>query len=451
MKTNTRAMAIEILCRWAAGKAPVDQVGEEVMSGVVFTDPRDRQFCWVLIHGVIRWQRYLDWILGKYSQHPLRKMKPRTLQSLRVGLFQLLFLDRVPASAAINETVAALKASRQPRWLTGFVNGLLRNIDRHRAELPDPFQTNGELSPAVRFSHPDWLVDRWQQRYGAARTAALLERNNTLPPLTVRVNTGLVTADRLVAALQAAGISARPGDYAPDAVRIDDCRSPIPQLPGYAEGWFQVQDEAAQLVTLLLAPFAGAPYLDGCAGLGGKTTHLAQLLPSSARVVAVEPNIRRARLLEENLQRLHLDQRVGIVTAELAAVVGRGERFAGVLIDAPCSGLGVVRRHPDIRWNRTEADLSRYQQTQLALLGSGAALVAPGGVLVYATCSMEPEEGEAVVAQFLAEHPSFVLTDSRPYLPETAAGLVDGQGMLRSAPDLHDLDGFFAARLVKRD
>ncbi|MDH5298225.1 MAG: 16S rRNA (cytosine(967)-C(5))-methyltransferase RsmB [Desulfobulbaceae bacterium] len=449
MRANPRAAAIEILCQWAASRAPVEQVGDQVLRGVAMADQRDRQLVWSLVLGVIRWQRYLDWVVARFSQHSLAKMKPRTLQALRVGIFQLLFFDRVPAAAAINETVGALKNAGQPKWLTGFVNGLLRNVDRQRATLPGLHGSGDEMAPAIRFSHPDWLVARWQKRYGGPRAEAILRVNNKMSPLTLRLETDLVQVDDFISMLGESGVAAERGRFAPAAVRIDDWRGVVTELPGYGEGWFQVQDEAAQLVTLLLAPFGEGRYLDGCAGLGGKTTHLARLLPPAAQVVAVDPSPRRVALLKENLARLQLQAGVEVVAGELASLYGQEQSFAGILIDAPCSGLGVTRRHPDIRWNRTEEELARYQETQRALLAAAAPLLRPGGVLVYATCSMEPEEDDQVVEHFLAAHPDFALTDARPSLPAAAAGLVDEAGLLRTAPDLHDLDGFFAARLVK--
>ncbi|MDH4322228.1 MAG: 16S rRNA (cytosine(967)-C(5))-methyltransferase RsmB, partial [Desulfobulbaceae bacterium] len=389
MKNNPRGTAIGILSEWQRKRTPVEQLCEQGLTDFVGNDPRDRQLAWSLVLGVVRQLRFLDWVIGRYSKHPPAKMKPLTLQALRVGVYQLLFLDRVPASAAINETVQALKVAKQPKWLTGFVNGLLRNVDRNRGGL------GGEgLAFGVRYSHPDWLVKRWQARYGAGRAEAICRSNNALPSLTLRLDLAAAGIAEYIETLRTAGIEAKAGRYAPTAVSLPGYRGAVRELPGYGQGWFQVQDEAAQLVSLLLAPFGEGAYLDGCAGLGGKTTHLARLLPAAARLVAVEPSEPRRLLLRENLARLQLAGRVEIVAGELDDLEESAARFDGILIDAPCSGLGVVRRHPDIRWHREEAELVRYQAKQLDLLASSARLLQPGGVLVYATCSMEPEEGE---------------------------------------------------------
>ena len=213
-----------------------------------------------------------------------------------------------------------------------------------------------------------------------------------------------------------------------------------------------MQDEAAQLVSLLLSPLQpGKSYLDGCAGLGGKTSHLAQFLPAGSQLFAVEPHIGRIKKLKENLARLQLDRSMTIVEGGIDDVLPEMEqRFAGVLIDAPCSGLGVIRRHPDIRWNRQPEDLLHYQDKQLSILTSGAKLVSPGGALVYVTCSTEPEENDEVIEAFLAKNPAFQAVNCTDKLPEAASLLVDQKGFFRTLPGQHDMDGFFAAKLIKK-
>ena len=454
MKTSARAAAIEILSQWEKTAQPIDRLLDEGLPPDALADRRDYSLTMALVYGVLRWRGYLDWLLTDYSRHPLDKMKSRTRQALRVGLYQLLFMDRVPAAAALNETVKALKSAGQPGWLIGFVNGLLRNLSRRRPELPAPGQVDAALPAAAALSHPDWLFERWQKRYGRNQALAICRQNNSQPPLSLRVNTKLTTVAQFIKNLSQAGLAAQPGFFAPAAVRLTEYSGPVAQIPGYAEGCFQVQDEAAQLVAGLLLPLRpGQSYLDGCAGLGGKTSQLAEMLPAGdppARLLAVEPNERRLRLLKENLARLQLAAPVHIFHTGLETLRDQPGQFAGILLDVPCSGLGVIRRHPDIRWSRQPADLGRYRQKQLALLGLAAPLAAPGGIVVYATCSMEPEENEEVVLGFLAAHPEFALTDGKNFLPPAAAELVDGQGFLRTVPDERGLDGFFAARLVKR-
>ncbi len=440
---NSRSIAIETLLAWEKSQEPLDQVLENMLSGSAVDDQRDRQLVMALVYGVVRWQGYLDAIIQKFSSHPLRTMKPLTVAALRVGLYQLVFLDRVPESAAINETVQALKLVRQPKWLTGFVNGVLRAMARQKASLPAPDEA------AAVLSHPAWLVARWEALFGPERTRRICGINNTLPVLVVRGNTLRISADDWISLLREKGIECERGLFAQEAVRINNFQGSITALPGYGEGYFVVQDEAAQLVTQLLAPFASGRYLDACAGLGGKTLHLAQLLPEGGRVVAVEPSLKRQVLLKDNLRRLGGPEvEIHGTTLQEFAAQPQGA-FAGVLVDAPCSGLGVIRRQPDIRWQRSLAALQCYQGRQRELLAVAGGLVEKEGVLVYASCSIDPRENDEVIAAFLNEHPEFSITPAQEYLPEAARGFCDGEGFLKTTPE-QGLDGFFAARMVRK-
>lgn len=444
-RLNIRLVAMETLLAWEGlGAVSIDAMVQEKIKYFEVEDSRDQSLIKALVYGVVRWRSYLDAIIGKFSQHPVKKMKPATLAALRVGLFQIVFLDRIPASAAINETVDALKRKKQPAWLSGFVNGLLRNVERNKGDLPDPFSESSVLA-----GHPQWLIDRWQKHFGRDRTISLCKANNEPPPLVLRVNSRRTTVEILLAEILEVGYGVEKGFFSGDALRISNFYGQIAEIPGYHEGYFQVQDEAAQLVTELLRPFAAADYLDACAGVGGKTTHLAQLLPEGGQIVAVEPEQQRLALLEENLARLGFSEKVRCHNLTLEEYcLGCLQKFKGILVDAPCSGLGVIRRHPEIRWLRSKQDLLQNQEKQLALLDKAASLLEDGGVLVYATCSTEPEENQEVVSKFLAKHQDFRIANAKEFLPERAACLVDVDGFLRTTPD-QGVDGFFAARLVK--
>ncbi len=444
---TARARAIAVLEQWEEQTVSIDLLLERELRRP-FNDPRDGQLCRALVYGTVRWLGYLDWVLARYSKHPLKKMKPMTRQTLRTGCYQLLFMDRIPASAAINEAVGILKANGQPRWLTGFVNGVLRRINREQDSLPVPCRSGQQgIEEYDLFSHPRWLYERWCRRLGLERTTQICLANNRQAALSLRV-IGVAREDYLEKLAQA-GIAAKKSLYATQAVVLEEYKGLVSELPGYDTGAFQVQDEAAQLATGLMGDLLPAGrYLDGCAGLGGKTTHLAEMLPPDATLLAVEPEQHRYELLGENLRRLGLDGRVETVCGRLEDIDAK-DKFDGILIDAPCSGLGVIRRHPDIRWNRKEGGLARYQTGQLALLDRAAGLLEKGGVLVYITCSTEPEENELVVEKFLVGHPGFSVDDCRSYLPEQASSLVDEQGFFRTMSD-QGLDGFFGARLINK-
>lgn len=414
--------------------------------------PRDRAFAQSLVYTVLRQKQYLDFVIGRFAKHPLRKMKPRTVLTLEVGIAQLLFMDNIPKSAAVNSTIEVLKQMGQPRWLVGFANGLLRNVARERETLPAPEEATDKGEPIV--NHPQWLFDKWSHRYGKSEALEICSVNNVEPGLTLRVNTQVISRDELKNRLIHEHFAVTECAASPIGLLFTESPGSVTALPGYEEGAFAVQDESAQLATMLLlgqiqgVDGDGKPkrVLDACAGLGGKTMHLAQALPNSWHIVAVEPDRRRAALLEENFVRLHPELDLEVIPSTLEAFVRRSpEPFDAILLDVPCSGTGVIRRKPDIRWSRKPDDLHTYADQQLALLSTAATLLKPGGRLVYATCSLEPEENEQVIARFLAQNSDFHCCNAREIVPEAAA-LVDAHGFFHPLP-CKERDGFFAAVL----
>ncbi len=446
---TSRGVAITCLADWAGSGRPVRSFLDPLLE-----DPGlksgDRQLAVMLVMGVLRRQQYLDVVLARFSKTPLRKMKPLTLAALRVGIYQLYFLERIPDSAAVNETVKVLKKKHQPGWLIRFVNGTLRAIARNRESLPSPETAGPDGGPLLE--HPDWLTRRWAENFGR-ETMERICRTNLLPPqLSLQVNTARISCTELAALFTEAGMACRPDSWAADSLVLPDFRGPVTALPGFDRGFFWIQDQAAALAVQLCAHLQEqGSYLDGCAGLGGKTCGLARHLPPAASLTAVEPDSRRIRLLRENLDRLQDKDRVNTVQMSLQEfAAARPAPFDGILLDVPCSGTAVIRKNPDIRWNRTARDLPQMQQTQLELLRTAAGLLKPGGFLVYATCSLEPEENQQVIKEFLADSPGFTLTDCRPFLPEAAAPLVDKNGCFAPLPG-EDIEGFFAARLLQTD
>lgn len=409
-------------------------------------DSRDSHLITALVYGVLRRQRYLDAILSHFSSHPLNKMKDFTLQALRVGAYQLLCLDRIPPSAAVNETVKAIRTDRKPRWLVNFVNGVLRALAR-QGYNPELWGENG-WSSAVKLSHPDWLYNRYLKRYGEKQARAICEVNNRKPCLSLCLNTSVIKRVDFIELLRTRGIKAIPGFYLRETVILPEYSGTVNRLPGYRRGWFIVQDEGAQLITRMLAPLPPGTYLDACAGVGGKTIQLSLILPPGGRLTATEPNRKRFALLQENLDRMNLTPVVNKNHTTLKNFREQSEiSYGNILLDAPCSGSGVIRRHPDIRWNLNgDDDLKAYQATQLALLNEASGLLATRGVLVYGTCSTEPEENEEVIEKFLDSNKMFSI--ERPMLSESCQQLLDDRGFLRLLPEEYH-DGFFAARLVK--
>lgn len=444
---TARGLALETLVQWTGSGKPVQGFINRIIHDSGLKN-EERQLAVMLVLAVLREQEYLDLLISSFSKTKLRKMKPLTLAALRIGVVQICRLERIPDSAAVNETVKALKKMRQPGWLCSFVNGTLRNIARSKESLPSPEEAGPGGTPVL--NHPVWLTERWQEHFGREQMQAICRVNNTEPALCLQVNQVRTDQETLAEQFSEQGIRTEPGSFALDSLILQEQRGAVTDLPGFTEGLFQVQDQAARLACELLRPFKEqGRYLDGCAGLGGKTCILAALLPQDASLVAVEPDQRRSRLLQENLQRQGLSEKVETVQQGLQGFAADDDRlFDGIFIDAPCSGTGIIRKHPDIRWNRQPEDLVSSQKTQLALLQTAATLIKPGGVLVYATCSLEPEENQQVVEQFLTTNPAFALTDCRDFLPASAASLVDAQGFFAPLPT-EEIEGFFAARLVR--
>ncbi len=399
-----------------------------------------------LVYGVLRRRQYLDRILQILSKTPLDKIDPFVHQALVVGLFQLYFLERIPESAAVNEAINSCKAAQIPKRLHGFVNGILRQSIRQKDNLIQKAFTDTNNRPLL--NHPDWLIKKWHDSFGTEETRRICISNGHEPLLVLRINRRKISFEDFSFLLKQKGIISTQGVYAENSIILPDFHGSISTIPGYNQGFFQVQAEAAQLVTELLAPFKqGGHYLDGCAGLGGKTSHLLELGRSlNLNVHAVEPDTGRLTRLRENLTRLNNTDNLAINATTLQDFTQTTSLlFDGILIDAPCSGTGVTGRHPDIRWSRRSEEFSGYQKKQLSLLEFAAQLLTPGGLLVYVTCSLEPEENQDVIKTFLANHPRFASTDCAPLLPDQAHQFIKN-GFFAPHPSA-TIDGFFAARL----
>ena len=441
LKDSAREMALAILCRTEDGIF-VDTLLAQARQRL---DARDSAFLLELVYGALRNRALLDWTLNQFSAKPIDTTDVQTRNILRLGAYQMLFLDRVPVSAAVH---TAVELAKEHGGKHGYVNGLLRGLDRKRSLIRYPGPEDQVARLSMLYSHPAWLVKRWVARFGAETTETLLLENNRPALLTIRTNTLKTTRAALRAALEAEEVRVAETTCSP--VGLDILSSPqwLRTLKAYRDGWFMVQDQAAQLISLLLAPQPGEKVLDACAAPGGKATHLAELMRDQGMVVALELDASRIMKIRENSRRLG--------TTVVSPVQGDASNyhegaFDRILIDAPCSGLGVLRRHPDGRWNKTERTVSDHTALQRRLLENCAALLKPGGTLVYATCTTEPEENDEVIAWFLkGPGCSFRIDDPRPLLPRTAAALVDGGGFFRTFPQEPGMDGFFGVRMMKR-
>lgn len=411
-------------------------------------DPRDRALTGEIVFGVLRWRAALDFMIERLARRPVAKLDPEVVDILRVGLYQLWHLQRVPPSAVVNDAVALTRIAHRGR-ASGLVNATLRGFTRTGADrlLPSTEKTAASLS--VVLSHPRWLVERWLARFGYDAVERWLTFNNSPAPLTLRVNTAKTALPSLQAALARQAVTTGLAHYAPDALTVAE-GNPVGSIE-FEAGEFIVQDEASQLVAHMSGVRPGERVLDACASPGGKSLVMSNTMRSGLLVTAdVRP--RRVALLAETLRRTGVP--ASIVQMDLRVPVPFPAVFDCVLVDAPCSGLGTVRRDPDIKWRRAETELSAFAAVQRTLLAHAAAAVRPGGRVVYATCSSEPEENDEVVDAFLAERPGLFRDAGREWLSRLATGVrlaevCDERGRLRTFPHQHGLEAFFAAVLVK--
>ena len=405
---------------------------------------RDAALATELVFGTLRWQRYLDWILAPHSRRKLESLDTRVRVLLRMAAYQIAFLERVPVFAAVNDAVTL--APRTP-GVGAFVNAVLRSFSRRGAREREPAPPRNPTDAlAARCSFPTWLAERWVARYGPADAEALMLALNERPPLTLRANRLRIGRDALGRRLaDEEGLACRPTQAAPEGLAVDHAGAPG-EWGAFADGSFAVQDEASMLIARLLAPEPGSTVADVCAAPGTKTTHLAELMDNRGRILAFDREPARLARVDEAAARLG----ISIIATRDGPVEALAPSFAavcdGVLVDAPCSNLGVLRRNPEVKWRRRPGDLALASRRQLEILSAGAAMVRPGGRLVYATCSLEPEENEEVVRAFLAASPDF-----SPDPPAQFPLPLDADGWLRCLPHRHGTDGFSAIRFRRAE
>jgi len=410
-------------------------------------DRREAALLHELVLGILRRQAALDHAISAVSNRTAAEMDPEVRAAARIGAYGVLFLDRVPDFAAVNSAVELVRSAGK-RSAVGFVNAILRSITRKgRALLPPPPAEEDPAALALFHSHPEWWVRRLVDRRGWRAAERILEANNR-PAATVLHPNGRVTnGSRLAASLRREGIETEPCRFMPEALRLLSGGLHASRAIERGEAW--VQDEGAQLVTRMLGTSVGPRVGDFCAAPGGKSMQLATALREGGLLVAVDRHLGRLGKVRENLARIGLG-RLPLVNADMAtASPPFRPLFDQLLVDAPCSGTGTLRRHPEIRWRLREEQLAELGERQRLLLDCAAGLVVSGGSLAYAVCSMEPEEGEDIVTRFLAEQRGWRLADPRPALPPAAGPLVDEKGFLRTSPDEGGLDGFFGALLSR--
>lgn len=438
---NARTKIIEILTRVDTRQSYTDKLLERELEDF---SQEDRGLITEVVNGVMRWQYRLDWYLKKLYVGEYNNLIPDVKNNLRSSAYQLMYLDKVPPYAVLNEAVEIAKKKYNQKT-ANLVNAILRNFLRQQKKLAYlEMKLPYPKSICVRYSHPDWLVERWVDQWGLDDTLALCESNNRRPKISIRFN--LLKGERAVQLqkLNENGITHTIHSHFPDFIQIDNFAD-FRKLGLLKDGLATVQDVSTGIPVMLLDPQPGDSVLDMCAAPGGKACFIAEKMQNRGQLVAMEKHQNRARMLDDNFKRMN----VNIVETMIgdATELDIDKTFDRILIDAPCSGLGVLNKRVDLRWKRSREDIEKMQYVQLALLETAVKWINVGGVIVYSTCTIEPDENESVIDKFLKRYPNFVLDDLRDRLPSS---YLWQHNMARTFPQRHNMDGSYAVRLLQR-
>ncbi|PIU44400.1 MAG: 16S rRNA (cytosine(967)-C(5))-methyltransferase RsmB [Ignavibacteriales bacterium CG07_land_8_20_14_0_80_59_12] len=443
--SGPRGKAVKILNRVDRMDAYLDKVLDFELKSDDLNDA-DRRLLAELVHGVLRWKGKLDYVLNGFYHGNFTNAETNVKNAMRVGLYQVFFLQRVPPYAAVDEAVEFIKKLRGEKS-AGVVNGVLRSILRTKDGIHYPDAKEAPVYYlSVMLSHPAWMVKRWYERFGFDEASKLLAKNNERPPLTIRVNTAKIAAEELEKKLTGVGIEFERSNLVPSYLRVHlpPGIHGMADLDLFRDGLFTIQDESTAFPVLLLNPGPGQRVIDLAAAPGGKTAFIAELMKGEGEVIAVDRYETKLKLLAETCERLGA-RNVRCVTADAATL--DVEPADGVILDAPCSGLGVLRKKPDSKWKREPEDIAKLASIQRGLLDNAAKLVKSGGILVYSTCTIEPEENLQQVGLFLERHPEFSVDDPSPFVPRAVLSK-DGR-YVETLPHIHDMDGSFAVRLKR--
>lgn len=406
--------------------------------------PQDRSLVTELVYGVTRRRRTLDAFIDRFARQPACKQQPDLRLILQLGIYQICFLDRMPPSAAVNTSVDLAKHNKLA-GLSGLVNAVLRAIASAKQNDTLWACLEGQ-GPGVKHSFPDWLVQLWQDKFGADETEKLCQWFNQSPHIDLRVNRLRSHPDTVLSAFAEAGIIATPLPHIPYALRLPQGAGAIADLPGYTEGWWSVQDASAQLAALLLEPQSHEVIIDACAAPGGKTTHIAELMGNAGTIWACDRSAQRLKKLQQNCDRLGLTN-IKIRDGDSREFADFENKCDRVLLDVPCSGLGTLHRHADARWRQAPDEPEKLHKIQIELLERASTWVRSGGSIVYSTCTLHPVENELVIQPFLTEHPNWRLGEVA--IAHPAAQFITRDRWIEVIPHHHDMDGFFMARLKK--
>ena len=447
MKKTIRHQAVDILNQISTSQSFAGELLDACLDSNTLSGTPDGRLLTHLVFGVLRFQGHLDWIISQLYRGNFTSMDQSIKNVLRVGLYQLRFSDRLPAFAVVDEAVKSAKIIAPAQ--SGLTNAILRNYLRESDKIIFP---SWEKQPAEHiatfYSHPLWLVKTWLNIFDKEETLALCKANNEMPTLTIRINRLKTSQEELEQKLKVERFSYATTNFSPDAIVLNDSTGPIQKTDFFREGLLRIQDEGAQLVSYLLNPKNNENILDVCAGTGGKTTHLAAIMNNDGNILAIDRQSGKLAELRKETDRLGINNiQTQLVDLGIMLPIELAEKFDHVLVDAPCSGTGTLRRNPEIKWRIKDLDLKDYSATQKTILKNASAAVKNGGRLIYCTCSLLPVENEDVIQQFLTTNPQFTLA---PIPKAINKSLIDKSGFFRTYPHLHNMDGFFGAILQRK-
>ncbi|MBK7252436.1 MAG: 16S rRNA (cytosine(967)-C(5))-methyltransferase RsmB [Ignavibacteria bacterium] len=447
---DARSCAVKILCRCERTDSYLEKLIDAELKNDTLND-FDKALLNEISHGVIRWMRRLDWFLNGFYRGNYEKCLPEVRNAMRVALYQILFLNKIPYSAAVNEAVEFIKRIHGEKH-AGVVNGLLRTIIRTLENLVWPTREIDEVNYlGIIQSHPNWMVNRWIKRFGFDEAVKLCEENNKRPVMALRVNTIKISTSDFEEYLKTKNLYYKNGNYL-DNFFTTKTMSKIYTDDYFKQGFFSIQDESAGLAAKLLSPEKDELIIDVCSAPGGKTSYISEMMNNQGQIIAVDKYLSRIEVMQKNFERLGVRNAKVIHddiseprTAELKdLLIGKADK---ILVDAPCSGLGVLSKKPDIKWKREPDDIVQLQKLQIEILENALKYLKPEGKIIYSTCTTETEENMNVIENFLNAHPEFSIENAAEFVPEK---VVNKDGCIELFPHIHNTDGAFSARLTRR-
>jgi len=447
MNKSVRHLAVDILTQVELNHDFASPLLDKVLDDYQLTGNPDGRLLTHLVYGVLRLRAHLDWIIAKLYRGNFENLNEQIKNILRISLFQLKFSERIPSFAVVDEAVKI--ANKVHPEKSGLINAILRTFLRRGSNISfPPLKKNSAQHIGSFYSHPLWLVEEWIAIMGKQNTLALCAANNKIAPLAIRTNTLKISRNELVRELELQGFDVTPTNYSPHGIIINQGNIPIQKITAFSKGLFRIQDEGAQCISFLLNPSMNDSVLDACSGSGGKTTHLAALMQDQGVILAIDSNPQKNDALKKEAARMGITS-IKTITYDLSAGLPEDLRdsFDHVLIDAPCSGTGTLRRNPEIKWRIKQKDMDKLNSLQKNILDNSSQAVKKGGHLIYCTCSLLSKENEHIINEFLKNNKHFSLCEPPSSINQI---LIENKLFYRTYPHVHNMDGFFAA-VLKRD